>query len=95
MQTLPFAQQYISDDNSDDDDYSNDDDGDYLSLNIHMDLNKDQITSLILGQVVGALVLSFSLFWRTLIQFWNTFFVFGIFLVIYGTLLVVSPGGQR
>ena len=34
MQTLPFAQQYISDDNSDDDDYSNDDDGDYLSLSI-------------------------------------------------------------
>ena len=35
MQTLPFAQQYISDDISDDDDDdSNDDDGNYLSLSI-------------------------------------------------------------
>ena len=35
MQTLPFAQQYISDDNSvDDDSDSNDGNGDYLSLSI-------------------------------------------------------------
>ena len=43
---------------------------------LHMDLNKDQITSLILGHFVGALVLSFSLFWNTLSRFWNTFSYF-------------------
>ena len=58
MQTLPFAQQYISDDNSDDDDYSTDDDGDYLSLSItHV---SEQRSNKII-HFVGALVLSFLL----------------------------------